>query len=151
DSARQLASEQKRRVLLFQRGAIAMGVALVIMAGAVVWAFNSTIRANRNETLAKNNEEKAKTSEIQPKKQTQEALVQKKSADEAKQAAEKQAKIASSRQLAALSASERNKNLARSLLMAVEAVRAANTFEARDSLFKALQDRPGLTSFLHVP
>ena len=58
--------------------------------------------------------------------------------------------IATSRQLAALSASERNNRLDRSLLLAVEALQSENTFEARDSLFKALQDRPGLRTFLHI-
>ena len=61
-----------------------------------------------------------------------------------------QARVATSRQLAALSASERNDRLDRSLLLAVEAIRTENTFEARDSLFKALQDRPGLRTFLHI-
>ena len=53
-------------------------------------------------------------------------------------------------EVAAVSASERSKRLDRSLLLAVEALQTANTFEARDSLFKALQDRPGLRTFLHV-
>src|SRR5262249_54094275 len=44
---------------------------------------------------------------------------------------------------------ERNKGLDCSLLLAVEALRAENTFEARDSLYSALQSRPGLISFLH--
>ncbi len=61
-----------------------------------------------------------------------------------------QARVATSRQLAALSASERNDRLDRSLLLAVEAMRIENTFEARDGLFKALQDRPGLRTFLHI-
>ena len=60
------------------------------------------------------------------------------------------AKIATSRQLAALSVAERDKRFDRSLLLAVEALQAENTFEARDSLYNALQERPGLTSFLHI-
>ena len=71
-------------------------------------------------------------------------------ANSAREHANKQAGIATSRQLASLSASERNKNLDRSLLLAVEAMRTENTFEARDGLFKALQDRPGLRTFLHI-
>ena len=63
-------------------------------------------------------------------------------ANENEKRAKAQAAIATSRQLAALSASERNKRLDRSLLLAVEALRTENTFEARDSLYKALQDRP---------
>jgi hypothetical protein len=78
------------------------------------------------------------------------AFVQWNNAQKATDRAEAQTRIATSRQLAALSASERNKRLDRSLLLAVEALRAENTFEARDSLYKALQDRPGLRSFLHT-
>ncbi len=58
--------------------------------------------------------------------------------------------IATSRQLAFLSASEQNKRLDLSLLLAVTALQTANTFEARDSLYQALQVRPGLLSFLHI-
>ena len=71
-------------------------------------------------------------------------------AKNARSNAERQTSKAISRQLAALSASERNKRLDRSLLLAVEALRSADTFEARDSLFKGLQDRPGLRTFLHI-
>ena len=67
-----------------------------------------------------------------------------------KNEANTKAGIANSRQLAAVSASERNHRLDRSLLLAVEALQSANTFEARDSLFKALHDRPGLRTFLHI-
>ena len=79
-----------------------------------------------------------------------------KDAEEAREAAEYQAQVATSRQLAALSTSERNKRLDRSLLLAVEALHVAESFppkdrlEARESLLKALQDRVGLTSFLHI-
>jgi len=74
----------------------------------------------------------------------------KKELTDATELAKQQARIATSRRLAAFSASERNKRLDRSLLLAVEALRTENTFEARDSLFKALQDRPGLRTFLHI-
>ena len=64
--------------------------------------------------------------------------------------AKAEVRTATSRRLAALSASERNNRLDRSLLLAIEALRTENTFEARDSLYKALQVRPGLTAFLHM-
>jgi len=66
--------------------------------------------------------------------------------------AEDRLKIATSRQLAALSTSERNNRLDRSLLLAVEALHATDpdqpTFEARSALLEALQYRPGLISFM---
>ena len=64
--------------------------------------------------------------------------------------AEERARVALSRQLSALSTTQRTAKLDRSLLLAVEAARAYDTFEARDSLFRALQDRPGIRQFLHV-
>jgi WD40 repeat protein len=60
-------------------------------------------------------------------------------------------KVATSRQLATLSVVERDERFDRSLLLAVEAVRTENTLEARDALYRALQDRLGLRSFLHIP
>jgi hypothetical protein len=69
---------------------------------------------------------------------------------EARKDAESKARTATSRLLAARSASERNKRLDRALLLAVEALRTANTFEARDSLFKALHERSRLRTFLHI-
>jgi WD40 repeat protein len=63
--------------------------------------------------------------------------------------AENRLRAATSRHLAALSWAERNNRLDRSLLLAVAACQAGITFEARDSLLRALEDRPGLTSFFH--
>ena len=59
------------------------------------------------------------------------------------------ARIATSRQLAAVSASEPNNRLDRSLILAVEALGIADTDEARKSLFGALSARPGLSCSLH--
>ncbi len=82
-------------------------------------------------------------------RQTKEAEKQTKQANKNEDVAKDQARIANSRQLAAVSASERNNRLDRSLLLAVEAMQT-NTFEARDSLFKALHDQPALRTFLHI-
>jgi hypothetical protein len=59
-------------------------------------------------------------------------------ADKATEEAKTQARISDSRRIAALSDSERDKRLDRALLLAVEAIRTENTFEARSSFFKAL-------------
>ena len=58
---------------------------LVVMGGALVWAVESTRRANWNEVLAKSNAETARASEIKAKEQTEEALAHKKAAEKAKQ------------------------------------------------------------------
>jgi hypothetical protein len=60
------------------------------------------------------------------------------------------ARIATSRRLAAVSMSERQKRFDLSLLLAVEARRAEDTFEARNALLEAVQARPGLRSMLKV-
>jgi WD40 repeat protein len=92
--------------------------------------------AEAESARAQKGEDAARTSEGVAKEQTRIAV-------------EKE-RIATSRQLAALSSSERTKHLDRSLLLAVEALQAEKTFEARDSLFGALQDQPELASFLRT-
>jgi WD40 repeat protein len=68
----------------------------------------------------------------------------------ATETAKARARTADSRRVAALSESERDRRLDLALLLALEATRIENTFEARNSLCKALLARPGLTSFLHA-
>ena len=101
----------------------------VVLLGLTLWSLHETERAQKDEATAKEQTRIAK---------------------EQTRIAKEKASIATSRQLAALSVSERNKRLDRSLLLAVEALRAANTFEARDTLYKALEERPGLKRFLHT-
>jgi WD40 repeat protein len=57
--------------------------------------------------------------------------------------------IADSRRLAVLSALERDHHLDTALLLAVEAVQAEETLEARQCLFDGLQSQPRLKSFLY--
>ena len=71
-------------------------------------------------------------------------------ANDAAEDAKAKARTSESRRIAALSESERDKHLDLALLLADEAVETENTFEARNSLFRALLARPGLTSFLHA-
>ena len=54
-----------------------------------------------------------------------------------------------SRRFAALSEAARTQKLDLSLLLAAEGLRIDNTLEARESLYRALEERPGITSFLH--
>ena len=64
--------------------------------------------------------------------------------------AEDRLRTSTSRQLAALSELERPRRLDRSLHLAFAAFRAANTLEAREALFRGLQDRPTIRSFLQI-
>ncbi len=107
------------------------GTTLAVFAallGLTLWAFRERGVALKNEGIAIEKEGIAK---------------------EQTRIAEERERIATSGQLAALSGSMKNKRLDLSLLLAVEAFRAENTFEARDSLFKALHQRPRLRRFLH--
>ncbi len=64
--------------------------------------------------------------------------------------AKAQARIATSRQLSALADSELDERLDLALVLAVEAVRIENTFEARHSLLKVLHSRPRLRKYLRT-
>jgi len=126
-----------------RKGAVLLGVALVVMFGVAWWAWREWGVALRATANAREKTEAAEKSAAKEVLEAEEARSQ-------TQLAEDRRKTATSRQLAALSASERNKRLDRSLLLSVEAFRTENTLEARDSLFKALDDRPGLRAFLHI-
>ncbi|MBV8268791.1 MAG: hypothetical protein JO252_20885, partial [Planctomycetaceae bacterium] len=109
--------------------------------------------AEKNRRLAESERQRAEEAEARKREAEQSEIKEKQARKEAEKnasLAQAQARIATSRLLAAASASERNKSLDRSLLLAVEALRTEITLEARGSLYNALQDRPGLTSFLHV-
>ncbi len=81
--------------------------------------------------------------------QCQQAVAQRKLADERRMEAEQQARIALSRQLAAQALTQLNEDrLDLALLLAVEAYRAADTFEARNSLFTGMEYNPRLRTFL---
>jgi Tol biopolymer transport system component len=120
-----------------------LGVIAVAASALGVYAF-----IQRNEAAAK---AKAALEALAAEKSLRVAAegARKKAEAEADSQAEL-AKIATSRQLAALSTMERDRNVELSLILAVEALRAENTFEARDCLFNAIRAKPGLRSVLQV-
>ncbi len=113
-------------------------------------ALEASQAAKEREREAKQEAGFATKAEEEAEGQTRIATAQRLAAQAATKQAKALAKIATSRQLAALSVAERDKRFDRSLLLAVGAFQAENTVEARESLYQALQQRPGLTSFLHV-
>src|SRR5262249_8527991 len=122
NDAKALADERKRGLETARRWAVAMGAALVVLAGALVWAGLETRWAKESERealAAKKEADKAKRDAVE---QAKIAKRNEDDANKAKQAAEKQAKIATSRQLAAASTSERSKRFDLSLLLAAEAL-----------------------------
>jgi hypothetical protein len=139
--------EQEESNLRLRRRAVALGATLAVTIGVALlaadrWraAVRATGIANQKTEDARRaagiaNEDAKRTAEI-AKSQTQ--------------LAQQRLKTATSMHLAARSTAERNRRLDLSLLLAVEALRTSNTFEARDSLYKALQERPGLRYFVPV-
>ena len=79
---------------------------------------------------------------------SQEAQAQAATAIAAKVEAQKQAKIAFSRQLAAQSQTHLSDELDLALLLGIEANRMPNIFEARNVLFKGLNQNPFIPTFL---
>ena len=72
-------------------------------------------------------------------------------ANNARQLATAQARIAESRRLAVLSDAALPERLDLALLLALEAARQRDTLEARGSLQRSLDARPEVVRFLHVP
>ena len=118
---------RKKRLLVGTVSAVS--VAFVVLSVLTLIAYYEQGRAVKGEAAALKSEGKAK----------EQTLI-----------AQKKERVANSRRLASLSESQSNVRLDRSLLLAVEALNLENTFEARDSLYRALQGRPGLESFFHV-
>ncbi len=152
---------------LNQRLAIAAALALLLSlaAGTQTWRTNrESERANLAANSARESESQekgardeaeatahvAKQNEARAREAEKLARENENLAQQNEATAKTLAKIATSRRFAALSVAERDKHFDRSLLLAVEAVRADNTFEARESLYQALQQRPVLSSFLHM-
>jgi WD40 repeat protein len=132
----QAAAENQRRLGSRMRvAAVLAGLLAVTAVGLALWAN----KARQDADAASERADKA------AKKADKAAALAETNANEAKA----QARISDSRRLAALSEAERDNRLDRALLLAVEAVNIADMYEARNSLLKALQARPGLLSFLH--
>jgi WD40 repeat protein len=124
---------------------------LALAAGVQTWRANrASERAGAAANVARESESKAKAARAEAEQSARVAKENAILAEQNEARAKALARIATSRQLAALSVAERDKRFDRSLLLAVEAFQAENTVEARESLFQALQQRLGLTSFLHV-
>jgi WD40 repeat protein len=117
----EVAAERQRRLshrLLVS--AVVAGLFAITSAGLAIWA-------NSAATAAKKESQRARQAELEARTQT---------------------KLAESRRVAALSASEIDRHLDRSLILAVEAIKIEDTREARKSLLNGLLARPGILAFL---
>ena len=135
---------------------IAVGALAITSVGLAMWAIRASNNANdvaQSATKAKNQAiealKKSDSAATREREATRVAQENERKAKKGEEQAKAQAKLANSRRIAALSESERDKHLDRSLILAVEALRLENTPEARKSLFDALLTPLGITSFLH--
>jgi len=145
------AERQKRLGNRFRVAAIVAGALAITSGGLALWAN----KARNDAHVAAAAATKSKNEAIEDRKKADASATREaeaaRLAKESELRAKVQANLADSRRIAALSESERDKHLDRSLLLAVEAIKRENTLEARNSLVNALLSRPGITSFLHAP
>jgi WD40 repeat protein len=158
------ARDAERAAMRLRRlvAALVVVAAVAVVLAAVAFIQSEEARRQTSFTLRASQEARERAREArqqaefankakeQAEQQTRIATDQRLAAQAATQQAKALEKIATSRQLAALSVAERDKRFDRSLLLSVEAFQFENTFEARESLYNALQVRPKLTSFLHI-
>ncbi len=111
-------------------GRVLMIAATISLLLAVVAGWESR-RANRATVTATNKADEARKNE-------ERANEKERLATKNEMLAKAQFKIASSRRVASLSVSERDKRFELSLILAVEALRLDDTFEARNSCFRSL-------------
>ena len=133
--AQALAEEQRQRAEIQTRASrrfrlLASGLALVLLC-ALAAAFLAVQQARRARQAAHRADE-------------QRAIAEQKTAE-----AKTKAALATSRRLAAEALSHTDGRLDLALLLSLEALRKANTYEARSSLLAAVEHAPPLRTFLH--
>jgi WD40 repeat protein len=164
DDARKLAESEKQRATeqarsaaqLRQRALYLVGallIALVLGIAAGVFGVQSNQAANVNATLAVQNAAIAGTAQAASTQAVAEAgtrTVAEAEAVKQRDEAQRQARLALSRQLASQAVNELERQLDLSLLLSIEAYRADDTPEARGSLLAALLKSPRLRTYLHA-
>jgi WD40 repeat protein len=164
-AAREEAAAQRRRVARFRLGALGAIAALVIVAlGIGLWstgrvaqereAAAMTAEAGRLEALnaraTAEAEAEARATEVSVRSTAQaDAVAAQATAEAERDRADRQARIAASRQLAAQSANQLDQDPSLALLLSAEALRSADSFEARSALLTGLTYSPRLAAILH--
>ncbi len=142
--------EQEESNRRLRRRAYALGGILALTVCVALLAANLWLAADKATGIANEKTQVATKATEDAEKAAKKEADEAKIAREQTRLAEDRLKTATSRQLAALSELERPRRLDRSLHLAFAAFRAANTLEAREALFKGLQDRPTIRSFLQI-
>ncbi|MDQ5852728.1 MAG: TIR domain-containing protein, partial [Chloroflexota bacterium] len=127
-------------------------VSLVVLATVALFSgVMALINASHAETSAaeaRHQQRVAEERRQQAAAATAEAARQQRLAEDQQKRADEQTKLAASRRVAAQAVSDLDDHLDRSLLLSLEALRLADTPEARAALFAALERHPRLTTFL---
>lgn len=157
ESEKQRAEEQSRSAARLRRNAVyligALGVAVLLGIAAGVFGIQSNQNAeaaHRSAVTAEAASRLAIGSASTAQAESQIRATAEISANLQRDEAQRQFQIALSRQLAAQSLTTRDQQIDLALLLGVEAWRAGQTAEARNSLFSALQHSPGLITTVDV-
>jgi len=143
----------QRRNTRLRLGALST-IAVLIITVLLVIAVSQGRLAEQERTAAATSQayaESQATARAEAETRREEAVAAQGTAEAERARADQQAHIAFSRQLAAQALTQLDQQLDLSLLLSVEARRAANTFEARSSLLTGLEYHPRLAAFLHDP
>ncbi len=127
--------------------AVLAGLLAIASIGLALWA----MRPRTDADLAAERLMEATAVVLRQREAARQAAIREQTAKMHLENARAAIRIADSRRIAALSEAEQGQHPDRALILAVEAIRVENTFEARRSLLDALLVRPGITSFLHTP
>jgi hypothetical protein len=127
-------ARRQRQLVVTRRWLVAVSVMLVAALIASVFAWNQQSEADSQASKARNQESTA--------------VAERDNAATAQAEAERQARVAQSRQLAAQSSEQMDRQLDLALLLGVEAFNVADTVEARRELLTGLHANPRLTTSL---
>jgi WD40 repeat protein len=127
-------------------GSLAAG--LLLVTGLAVWGAVSARSARRQEERARDARAVAEEQQAEADAQRAEADTQRAEADARRAEAEALAISSRSRQLAADSVTQLDRNLDRAMLLAVQAYRTEPTLQARSALVSALEFSPRLTGYV---
>ena len=156
ESERQRAEDQTRSAARLKRVLVVVALlamaALVLGALAGVFGIQSNQAANANATLAAQNQSIANAAQTAEARAVSEAHIRATaeiSASLQRDEAQRQARLALSRQLAGQAIDELDRQLDLSLLLSIEANHIDPTVEARGSLLSAVLKSPRLRTYLH--
>ncbi len=149
---KQRAEEQERSANRLRQRALYLTIAVILAGILAVAAIVLARVAGENSQIAQTNAQSAQTAEAQAKTRSTQAIAQQATAEseamirataeanalQQRQAAEEQANLAGSRELAAAAVNNLEVDPERSILLSLEALKKADTLEAENALHQAI-------------